>query len=230
MEKAAGLLQSLYDSGSGHISLLVKTGRKTYYRKTTELAAAMVGSSVIILLGGCCLVFLGVAFAFWLSELTGSLKLAFLLTAVFYAALLGIYMILHRPIQSSVRNFILRRISDERITDFDALANEEKLLKQEVQISEERLKQDFGALKAEIRRSYGPPGAEPVAEESAEGKESLFSRQTVGTAVDFLLRNVVLRRAGPIKRLVLPIVTNALMQPGKNKLLQKIGARLSRFL
>lgn len=195
MENTGKLLNSLYNDATGHATLLGRYVRVSAYRKMTDLLAMLVRSSVIFAFLLFAALFATAGAAIWIGETTGSMKTGFFIVAAAWLLSAGIIALSWRS--GSARNLILRR-SDAPVKDYNALRAEEQRLQVSVRESEQRIKDEFAQLRG-LLAPAAPDG-------SATGKSPLAS-----PAVDFILRNVVLRGAGPVKRFVVPVIANAVL-------------------
>jgi hypothetical protein len=236
MEKEGNLIGDLYASITNYASVLVKTGKQTYYRKTTDLLAATASGSVVFLFAACVTVFAGLGLAFWLGEVMGSLRLGMFATAGIFLLLLVIFHFALRPlIEPRLKNTILRRLTGE-MDDYSLLRQSEAALQSELKLAEMQLKQNIEELKAITAQLGGGAPGDSSGNGSSDLKTEGITGRLVGPALKFIVENYLLRGAGPVKRIVLPVVVKAVANSelfrnrNRNGFLEKLRMRLSKFI
>ncbi len=91
---------------------------ETYYRltivnatqKATSLASSVVIMLIVAALSMFVLVFLAIALAIWLGDVLGSRAGGFLLSAGIFLVVLGIVLLIRKPIINGIRDLIVKKI------------------------------------------------------------------------------------------------------------------------
>lgn len=91
---------------------------ETYYRltivnatqKATSLASSVVIMLIVAALSMFVLVFLAIALAIWLGDVIGSRSGGFLLSAGIFLVVLGIVLLIRKPIVNGIRDLIVKKI------------------------------------------------------------------------------------------------------------------------
>jgi hypothetical protein len=233
LEKA-GSLKSLYDSSTVYAGLLLKTGKHKYYRISTDLLAATLRATVILLLSAACLLFLSLGAAFWLSELTGSLKLSFFIMGGIYLLLIAcVFLAAQSRLGTKLKDRILKQVA-EYPGDYAQLREKETALEKELAAGEIKLRSDYNAVKEEFSGMTGSAGEGADSVQDAAKVKSSLPGKLIGQAAEFLIGNFLLKGAGPVKRLVVPAIANAIIRSrfsgDKNKQgwFSKIKSRFSK--
>jgi hypothetical protein len=105
-EKTADIVDHIEDIAETYYRLTIVNATQ----KATSLASSVVIMLIIAALGMFVLVFLAIALAIWLGDVIGSRSGGFLLSAGIFLVVLGIILLLRKPIVNSIRDLIVRKI------------------------------------------------------------------------------------------------------------------------
>jgi hypothetical protein len=222
MEKVAQLLNSLQQNVAAHCSLLFKAARHGSYRKMTDFLALAARNSVIFAFAFCVLLFAALGFTFWISKFTGSLASAFFITSGFFAIGIAVTFALRKPLTDNIRESVTRNL-DAGYRNYGDMLEQDVSARDQLRLSEEKLRHEFEELKSLLRLS-------PAAADAGEPRpDPQPSRSGLAPAAEFLLNNVVLVGAGPLKRLVVPFAVRLLFG-SKSGILRKLREKAAKIL
>jgi hypothetical protein len=241
MEKTSTLVNDLYSETKDYIHLQTRSLKLEVYERITNVIANGISASLILLFGLFSFFFINVGLAFWLSELFQSYKLGFLAVGGFYALTLGIYLALrHKIAKNKVKNIVLLNVSKSH-NDYDLLLKEQAMIHALVDEKEKQIKAGFEELKENLetlKEDFHKVKSYFVSEDKENGEHvgPKIPRIAITSLIDLLLKKVVLRKAGLVKRLIFPVLANALVtstvfkENKKTSLVENLRLKFAKFL
>lgn len=240
MEKTSTLINNIYSGTNEYVRLQVRSAKLEIYERVTNLIESGISASVILLFGLFSFLFINFGLAFWLAELFQSTKTGFFVVGLFYFAVLGLYLLLKDKVgKNKMKNAVLLKVS-KTYDDYDLLLKEQEIVHTQVDTAEkailtninelkeniETLKEDFTRLKEHFVTGEG------------EGDDRVgpkIPRIAMTSLVDLLLQKVVFRKAGFVKKTVMPIIANTLLtsavfdEKKKTSLIENLKLKFSKF-
>jgi hypothetical protein len=241
MEKTSTLVNNIYSGTTDYIHLQTRSLKLEVYERITNVIASGISASLIVLFGLFSLFFINVGLAFWLSKLFQSYTLGFLTVGGFYVLVLGIYLLLRDKIaKNKVKNMVLLKVSKSH-NDYELLLKEQAILHAQVDEKEKQIKGSFEELKENLetlKEDFHKLKSHFVSEEKENGEQvgPKIPRIAITSLIDLLLKKVVLRKAGLVKKLIFPVLANALVTSAvfkenkKTSLLENLKLKFSKFL
>ena len=247
MEKTSALIGNIYSSTQEYVQLQAKSAKLEFYERTTNVISSGISSGLILLFGFFAFTFINVGAAYWLSEELQSTKLGFFVLGGFYFVILALYLIFRDKLfHNKVKNIVLHKIS-KHMNDYDLMMQEQEIVHAQVAAAEDSMKgnftelkenlhtikEDISNIKEAIKGNRNHKGEE-VAENNNVG--SLLPRIAITSAIDFVMQNLLFKKAGFIKKMLLPIVTNALVtstvfkEDKKTSLVENLKLKISKAL
>lgn len=241
MEKTSTLLNTIYSESNEYVRLQTKSLKLEIYERVTNLIESGISASIVALFGLFSFLFINFGLAFWLSEVFGSTKIGFLVVGGFYFVVLGLYLLLKEKVaQNKVKNIVLKKVSKTH-DDYELLLKEQELVHASVAKSEKAIVDSFNELKENIEtlkedfkklKEHFVTGEENEEDEKVGGK---IPRIAITTLVDLVMQKVLFRKAGLIKKTILPIITNTLLtssvfkESKKTSLMENLKLKFSKF-
>lgn len=242
MEKTSTLLNTIYSESNEYVKLQAKSLKLEIYERITNVIESGISAAIIIVFALFSFLFVNFGLAFWLSEIFQSTKTGFFVVGLFYFVVLGLYLLLKDKVaKNKVKNIVLLKVSKTH-NDYDALLQEQDIVHAQVQKSEDAIVESFKELKENIetikdditrlKEQFITGEGEDNTEEKVGPK---IPRVAITTAVDLLLQKVIFRKAGLVKKTLLPILTNALLtstvfkESKKTSLVENIKLKFSKF-
>lgn len=242
MEKTSVLLNKITNDAQDYIKLQLDSVKLEIYQRVTDLISSGINASLLVLFGLFSFLFINVGLGFWLSDLMGSSAFGFLSVGGFYLVVMGVYVLLkNRVAKNRVKNAILLQVSKTH-DDYELLLVEQTIVQSKISESETQLKISIEELKnhaSSIKEDFNKIKSHFVSEEPEAGEEKVgapLPRFAMTSIVDFVLNKVVLRKAGFIKRTILPVIANALLtstvfkENPKTSLFENLKLKLPNFL
>lgn len=241
MEKTSTLVNNIYSGTTDYINLQTRSLKLEVYERITNVIASGISASFILLFGLFSFLFISVGLAFWLSELLHSYKLGFFATGGFYVVVLGIYLLLKDKIaKNKVRNAVLLKVSKSH-DDYDLLLQEQDIVHAQVNEKETQIKANLEELKENfetLKEDFHKLKSHFVTEDNEQGEHvgPKIPRIAITSLIDLLLKKVVLRKAGFAKKLIFPVLANALVTSAvfkenkKTSLMENLKLKFSKFL
>lgn len=243
MEKTGAIINNIYSESNEYVRLQIKSVKLEIYERVTNLIDSGISAALILLFGLFSFLFINFGLAFWIGELFNSTKIGFFLIGLFYFVALGLYLALKNKVaKNKVRNIVLLKVSKTH-NDYDLLLKEQKIVSAEVQKSETTIRDNFNELKENMEtlkndlnkiKEHFVTGAGDEHSEERVGPK--IPRLAVTSIVDLLIQKVFLRKAGLMKKTLVPIITNALLtsslfkETKKTSLIENLKLKLSKFL
>jgi len=238
MEKTSTLISHLSSDTHDFIQLQARSIKLELYERVTHAVSSAIGSGFIILFAAFSFLFVNLGLAFWLSEVFDSNKFGFLALGGFYFVILGLYLIFrHKIARNRVKNVVLHRISKD-MNDYDLLLKEQAMVHAQIKEAELRLKENFEELKENmhtLKEDFAAiKGHFASHEEKHVGPK--LPRIAITSAVDFVLQNLLFRKAGFVKRAILPLIANTLItsklfhEDKKTSLVENLKLKVSKAL
>ena len=231
MENTGEIVHDLYTNTHEYINLQVKSAKLEIYERTTNLISCGVSTSVLVLFGLFSFLFINFGFAYYLSEVFHSRTYGFLSVGGFYFLVLGLYLLLKDKIaKNKLKNIILLKVSKTE-NDYEAMLKEQEIVHDQVATSEALLKEKMDALKHKIDTVKGNFVAH---EDSPVGPK--VPRILLTSAIDFIMKKILLKNSGFLVKNILPIVANTLVtstlfhEEKKTSLLENLKLTFSKFL
>src|SRR5688572_13406682 len=120
-DKTLPKIENLFTSTTQYAQSRVLQLRYKIFKRLTDAGSAAVKTGLVACFDVVCWLFLNVGLAFWLGEITHSVKAGFFLTALLNLVCMGVYLLLHKSlVQQALQNRILSSISGE-YTSYDDL-------------------------------------------------------------------------------------------------------------
>jgi uncharacterized membrane protein len=241
MEKTSTLVNAIYSGTTDYIQLQTRSLKLEVYERITNVIASGISASLILLLGLFSFVFINVGLAFWLSELFHSYKLGFFAIGGFYLLVLGIYVALKDKIaKNKVKNAVLLKVSKSH-SDYDLLLKEQAIIHAQVDEKEKQIKDNLEELKENfetLKEDFHKLKSHFVSEDNEHGEHvgPKIPRIAITSLVDLLMKKVLLRKAGLVKRFIFPLLANALVtstvfkENKKTSLVENLKLKFSKFL
>jgi hypothetical protein len=218
-------ITDIYDHSTKLIQLHTKSAKLEIYERVTSLIATGISSGFIVLFGLFCFLFLNFGFAYYLSSVFESRTIGFFLVGGFYFVVLGIYLLLKNKVaKNKVKNTILLKVSKD-MDDFDQLLVQQEVIHANIKTSTTELKTSFDALKSNFV-------AEDKGEETVGPK---IPRVAITSIASFLIKNVLLKRAGFVVKNGVPLLANALItsklfnEKKTTSLIENVKLKISKF-
>lgn len=231
MENTGEIIHDLYTNIHEYINLQVKSVKLEVYERTTNVISGGISAGFIALFGLFSFLFINFGLAYYLSEVFDSMVYGFLAVGGFYFIALGLYLLLKNKIaKNKLKNTILLKVSKTE-NDFEAMLKEQELVHEQVAKAEILLKEKMDALKHKIdavKEHFVADDNSPVGPK--------IPRVILTSAVDFILKKVLLKNSGFLLKNILPIVANTLVtsnvfhEEKKTSLLENLKLKLSKFL
>lgn len=241
MEKTSTLVNSIYSGTTDYVHLQTKSLKLELYERITNVIASGISASFILLFGLFAFLFINVGLAFWLSEEFQSNKLGFMAIGGFYIVVLGLYLLFRNKIaKNKVKNAVLLKVSKTH-DDYDLLLQEQEIIHVRVDEKEKQIKESFDELKETLetlKEDFNHLKSHFVSDDQ-EGEEHVgpkIPRIAITSLVDLLLQKVVFRKAGMVKKILFPILANALVtstvfnENKKTSLMENLKLKFSKFL
>ncbi len=238
MEKTSETLHNLYTNTHTYINLQARSVKLEIYERITNIVSSGISVSIIVMFGLFSFLFINFGLAYFLSDLFQSRTYGFLAVGGFYVVVLGIYLLLkNKASNNKLKNTILLKVS-KTMNDYDAMLKEQTVIHAQVSESEAVLKENFDELKQKIDVLKADI-------DKFKGNFSVDENATVGPkvprilmtgAVDFIMKNFVLKNSGFIVRNILPVVANTFLtskvfhEEKKTSLLENLKLKISKFL
>lgn len=218
---------AVYHSTNDLVTIKTKMVKLEIYERVTNLITSAISSVVIGVFALIAFLFLNMALGFWLSSLFSSAALGFLCLGGFYLLLLFVFLAMRKRFEDKkIKNVILEKVS-KTYTDYDELLADQLAVQQEAEDSKNKLSEDFNALKEAIF-----PSSEP------EGKSTNHPvmRTVVTSAIELIFQHVILRKAGPLGKSIIPAIVNTFLtsklfdeKPG-DSLMNNLKLKISKLL
>lgn len=241
MEKTSTLVSSIYSGTTDYVHLQTRSLKLELYERITNVIASGISASFILLFGLFAFLFINFGLAFWLSEEFGSYKLGFMTLGGFYIIVLGLYLLFRDKIaKNKVKNAVLLKVSKSH-NDYDLLLQEQDIIHAQVDEKEKQIKESFEELKQNLetlKEDFQNLKSHFVSEEK-EGEEHVgpkIPRIAITSLIDLLLKKVVFRKAGLVKKILFPVLANALVtstvfkENKKTSLVENLKLKFSKFL
>lgn len=241
MEKTSTLANNIYSGTTDYLQLQAKSLKLEVYERITNVIASGISASLILLFGVFAFLFINFGLAFWLSQTFQSNTLGFFAVGGFYLLVLGLYLVFRNKIAGNkVKNAILLQVSKSH-NDYDLLLKEQEVIHAQVDEKEKQIKEDFDALKDNLetlKEDFRKLKSHFVSDEK-EGEEHVgpkIPRIAITSLIDLVMSKVVLRNAGMVKKLLLPILANTLVTSAvfkenkKISLIENLKLKFSKLL
>lgn len=238
MEKVGEIVGDLYTNTHEYINLQTKSVKLEIYERVTNIIASGISGGFIALFGLFSFLFINFGLAYYLSDLFQSRTYGFFAVGGFYFLVLGIYLLLKDKIaKNKLKNNILLKVS-KTMDDYDAMLLEQEVVHAQVERSAELLKENIEDLKQKAeaaKEDFKKFKSNFVADEGSPVGPKI-PRMVMTSAVDFIMKKVVLKNSGFIVKNLLPIVANTLLtstvfnEEKKTSLLENLKLKLSKFL
>jgi hypothetical protein len=217
MERTGELITKIYNDANEFIQLQSKSVKLEIYERVTNLISSGINAAILTIFGLIAFLFINIGLAFWLGEVFGSSKYGFLALGGFYLLVMVIYMLIISKSQNTkIKNSILFKVS-KTYNDYNTLVSEQETLKSNIKKSEsqikesvEELKSNFQALQDDLKKFK----SNFVTEQKDNANETVgatIPRLAMTTVVDLIMTRVLFRKAGLVKRTLLPLITNVLL-------------------
>lgn len=240
MEKTSTLINTIYSGTNEYVRLQAKSVKLEIYERITNVIESGISASLILLFGLFSFLFINFGLAFWLADVFESTKIGFFIVGGFYFVVLGLYLLLKDKVaKNKVKNMVLLKVSKTH-SDYDLLLKEQEIVQAEVAKAEtkivdsiEELKENIETLKEDLTRLK-----EHFVTGEGEGDERVgpkIPRIAMTSVVDLLLQKVVFRKAGFVKKTILPILANTLLTSAvfkegkKTSLIENLKLKFSKF-
>jgi hypothetical protein len=231
METTTGeIVHDLYSNTREYINLQSKSVKLEVYERITNVISSGISVGFIALFGLFSFLFINFGLAYYLSDLFESRTIGFLTVGGFYFVVLGLYLLLRRQVaRNKLRNTILLKVS-KTMNDYDAMLKEQEIVHAQVAASEERLKTSMEELKQKVDEIKG----NFIPDENAH-KGPKVPRILLTSAVDFVLKNFILKKSGFLVRNIVPVVANTLLtskvfhEDKKVSIIENLKLKLSQF-
>jgi hypothetical protein len=230
MEKTSEIVQDLYSNTREYINLQSKSVKLEVYERITNVISSGISTGFIVLFGLFSFLFINFGLAYYLSDVLESRTLGFLTIGGFYFIVLGLYLLLRRKIaRNKLRNTILLKVS-KTMDDYDEMLKEQDVVHAQVAASEERLKASMEELKQKVDEIKG----NFIPDENAH-KGPKVPRILLTSAVDFVLKNFILKKSGFLVKNIVPVVANTLLaskvfhEDKKVSIIENLKLKLSQF-
>lgn len=240
MEKTSTLINTIYSGTNEYVRLQAKSVKLEIYERITNVIESGISAALILLFGLFSFLFINFGLAFWLADVFESTKIGFFIVGGFYFVVLGLYLLLKDKVaKNKVKNMVLLKVSKTH-SDYDLLLKEQEIVQAEVAKAEtkivdsiEELKENIETLKEDLTRLK-----EHFVTGEGEGDERVgpkIPRIAMTSVVDLLLQKVVFRKAGFVKKTILPILANTLLTSAvfkegkKTSLIENLKLKFSKF-
>lgn len=241
MENTSKLINNIYSGTNEYVRLQVRSAKLEIYERVTNVIESGISASVILLFGLFSFLFINFGLAFWLADLFQSTRAGFFTVGLFYFVLLGLYLLLKDKVaQNKVKNAVLLKVSKTH-NDYDLLLKEQQMVHAQVDKAEKAILDNFNELKENIetlKEDFNHLKEHFVTGEG-EGEDRVgpkIPRIAMTSLMDLVLQKVVFRKAGFVKKTVLPIIANTLLtsavfdEKKKTSLIENLKLKFSKFL
>jgi hypothetical protein len=230
MEKTGEIVHDLYSNTREYINLQSKSVKLEVYERITNVISSGISAGFVALFGLFSFLFINFGLAYYLSDVFESRTLGFLTVGGFYFIVLGLYLLLRRKIaRNKLRNTILLKVS-KTMDDYDEMLKEQDIVHAQVAASEERLKISMEELKQKVDEIKG----NFIPDENAH-KGPKVPRILLTSAVDFVLKNFILKKSGFLVKNIVPVVANTLLtskvfhEDKKVSIIENLKLKLAQF-
>lgn len=231
MEKTGEIVHDLYTNTREYINLQSRSVKLEIYERVTNVISSGISAGFIALFGLFAFLFINFGLAYYLSDVFESKTYGFLTIGGFYIVVLGLYLLLRNKIaKNTLKNSILLKVS-KTMNDYDEMLKEQDIVHAQVAASEERLKISMDDLKQKMEDLKG----NFIPDENAH-KGPKVPRILLTSAVDFVLKNFILKKSGFLVKHIVPVVANTLLtskvfhEDKKVSIIENLKLKLSKFL
>ncbi len=238
MEKTSEIVHNLYTNTNEFVKLQARSVKLEIYERITNIISSGISVGFIVLFALFSFLFINFGFAYYLSELFQSRTYGFLAVGGFYFLVLGIYVLLKDKIaKNKLKNTILLKVS-KTMGDYDIMLKEQDIVHAQLSVSENLLKENFEELKQKvdsIKEDIDKFKGNFIADENATVGPKV-PRILMTEAVNFVLKNFVLKNSGFIVKNVLPVIANTFLtskafhEDKKTSLLENLKLKFTKFL
>lgn len=199
MEKVSELLDEVYENSNKFVRSHTKAAKLEIYERITNVISSGISAGIVITLLMLTLFFINLGLAYWIGDLIQNRSLGYVIVGGFYFLALLIYLLLRNRVASNiVKNAVLKKVSKTH-DDFDELLEEQEVVASSIQESMVAIRDNFNDIKEVIVGKNKPKqGEDPT-------------QTMVNTAVNYAFQNVIFKKGGFVKKTVLPIVANTLV-------------------
>lgn len=258
MEKTSTLVNTIFSTTKEYLALKTKAVRLEIYDHLANILSGAVNVIIISTIGLFAFLFLNIGLAYWLSEALESTKAGFLVLGSVYCVVLGMYFLVRGNIARKVKDAVVVKASGEIIRDYKEMVKEKEMIGLELKLAEaavrenineardnlntlvedvKRLKADYKKLKSNfVGDDDEPKTAESNGEPAHKRVGPKIPRIAITSILDLVMNKVLFKKVGLVKRILLPIIANALVtstvfkEDKKTSLIENLKLKFSKFL
>ncbi|MCO5258638.1 MAG: phage holin family protein [Crocinitomicaceae bacterium] len=200
------IIERLTSNTKRYIQSQTKSAQLEIYEGLTNLVSAGINAVIVGVIALFVLFFVNIGVAQLIGEQLGRVSLGYLIVAGFYLLILIVYLLINRQSKKSNRfkNVILKQVSKTH-TDFDALLQEQEIVKGEKEVAWQAVQNDVDELKVKI---YGDEQDETLNEEET----SFLPRPLLSSAIDFAFKRFVFKRKTNFNNKLRPLLVELLVE------------------
>lgn len=259
MEKTSTLVNTIFSTTKDYLTLKTKSVKLEIYDNLANILSGALNAVIISVIGLFAFLFLNIGLAFWLGEALESTKQGFLALGGIYIVVMGIYFLVKKSIADKVKDAVVVKASGNVVRDYKEMVKEKEMVGLELKLAEAAVKEkmdearenlntlveDVKRLKNDFKRLKSNFVSDDDAEPEAHGQNGESDHKHVGPKIpriaitsilDFVMNKVLFRKMGLVKRIVLPILTNALVtstvfkEDKKTSLIENLKLKFAKFL
>lgn len=186
------------------VRLQAKSLQLKIYEQSSVTIVKITRWVIALCLGFVALIFLGAALALWLSSLLESYTLGFLITGLFFVLVLTIFWLVMRG-DETLADKALSVVSSGSEKSFSQLRHKISHTENELSKQKKSLAEELKHLQEQLA------GIENQFSGVGEAGGGNNTSKIIGNVAGFILQNVVLSKAGIVKRTVLPFVAKKIL-------------------
>jgi hypothetical protein len=260
MEKTSTLVNTIFSTTKDYLAIKTKSIKLEIYENLANVSSSALNAVITSVIGLFAFMFLNIGVAYWLSEVLESTKLGFLTLGGFYIIVLGVYLMVKEQVAAKVKNAMIVKVSKETMRDYKEMVKEKEMIDLELKLAEtavvqniheakenlnilvediKRLKRDFNKLKSNFVNDDSEENHTSTGQDGDPANKRVgpkIPRIAITSILDLLLTKVLFKKAGLIKRLVVPVITNALVtstvfkEDKKTSLIENLKLKFAKFL
>jgi hypothetical protein len=184
-----------------------------FYRSATDTLVKGSRYVALGLTGLAALVFLSAGLAFFISARTGSYATGFTVVGLIYVALTLVVLLFLNLRQENLRDHFLKQFTGNE-QGYEHLVKEEAATIVALERRKQEVSHTLSELQESLRKLEERFGPLLKTEVQANGETPRGASPIVSGIAEFLISTFVLPKAGLVKRLVVPVVTKAVLGSG----------------